>query len=471
MPECFVRRRQVREEAFPRSVLTNSLRGAIAAGMAVDGAGNAIVAGATNSSDYPVALEAFQTTYTADAPQLPVQPLAFNSFIGPPNAMGYVTKVNSGGTSLAWSTYFGGSFQGQTTGMAISPTGEIIVSGRAGSSDLAVLSGVPGGCLPSANQVLGFVASLAPGATAGAAQLVQEDPDCLYLSCSGLAQYQSGWPLALRTDGTAVVAGSNGTVASIDFSAGSRLACPTDPSDNAQLSSVAPGQLVAIFGADVAPAAPYMLAGGVAQSSSALGVFFNGIPAPILYSPAQQINVQVPYEIAGAGAVQMQVLSQQIANPVSETRTLEVIERQPAIFLKPAALESPFPGYSACGGATALGQAALALNADGRVNDCANPAVAGSAVTVFLGGFGPATPAPGTGVMAQGPAAALAPSLAPGPFTGTTVIATTNLPGSITGVAQVQLQAGGGAGENVPLNGPTLAGTPVRERVIPIWTR
>jgi hypothetical protein len=32
---------------------------------------------------------------------------------------------------------------------------------------------------------------------------------------------------------------------------------------------------------------------------------------------------------------------------------------------------------------------------------------------------------------------------APGSFTGTTVIATTSLPGSITGVAQVQLQAGG----------------------------
>jgi uncharacterized protein (TIGR03437 family) len=110
----------------------------------------------------------------------------------------------------------------------------------------------------------------------------------------------------------------------------------------------------------------------------------------------------------------------------------------------------------------------LALNADGTVNDCANPASAGSVVTVFLNGFGPATPALGTGVIAQGPAVALAPSLAPGPFTGTTVIATKSLPGSITGVAQVQLQSGGQA---ALLNGPTLAGTPLRERVILIWTR
>ena len=89
-------------------------------------------------------------------------------------------------------------------------------------------------------------------------------------------------------------------------------------------------------------------------------------------------------------------------------------------------------------------------------------------VTVFLDGFGSVTPALGTGVIAQSPAVALAPSLDPGPFTGTTVIATTSVPGSITGVAQVQLRAGG---QNVLLNGPTLAGTPLRERVILIWTR
>jgi hypothetical protein len=56
-------------------------------------------------------------------------------------------------------------------------------------------------------------------------------------------------------------------------------------------------------------------------------------------------------------------------------------------------------------------------------------------VTVFLNGFGVVTPVLGTGVMAGGPAVSLAPSLDAGPFTGTTVIATKSLPGSITGVA------------------------------------
>jgi uncharacterized protein (TIGR03437 family) len=439
--------------------------GAVAAGMAVDSAGNVIVAGTTNSDDYPVTPGAFQTAYTAAAPQPPGSGVAF---IGPPNAIGYVTKVNATGTGLLWSTYFGGSYQDQITGMAVSPAGEIVLSGRVGSSDL-FFADIPDGCRPSANQVLGFVARLAPdGASAGATQLVPGAPDCLYTACQGLATYQGGWPLALRPDGTAVVAGSNGSLAFIDFSAGSRLACLADPADNAQLSSVAPGQVVSLFGADLAPAAPYTPPGGVAPSSNTFGVFFNGIPAPILYSSSQQINVQVPYEIAGASTVQMQVFSKQITNPVSEARTLGVVARQPAVFLSPAALASPLPGWSTCGKSAVFGQAALALNADGTVNDCTNPASAGSAVTVFLGGFGPATPALATGAIAKGPAVALSPSLDPGPFTGTTVIATKSLPGSITGVAQVQLQAGG---QTALLNGPTLAGTPLRERVILIWTR
>jgi len=442
--------------------------GATAAGMAVDSAGNVIVAGTTNSSDYPVTPGAFQTAYTAAAPPLPPPNLPFNSFIGPPNATGYVTKVNATGTGLLWSTYFGGSFQDHITGMAVNPAGDIILSGRAGSDDL-VFADTPDGCRPSPNQVLGFVARLAPdGASAFATQLVQGVPDCLYLSCPGLAQYQAGWPLALRPDGTAVVAGSNGSVASIDFSSSTRVACVVDPADNAQIRNVAPGQLISLFGANLASVFPFKPTGGVAQSTNTFGVFFNGIPAPILYSSDQQINVQVPFEIAGASTVQMQIVNKQIVNPVSETRTVGVVARQPSIFLSPAALASPFPNLSTCGAATAFGQAALALNSDGTVNDCTNPATAGSMVTVFLNGFGVVTPALATGVITQGPAIALVPSMDPGPFTGTTVIATKSLPGSITGVAQVQLQAGPGPGL---LNGPTLVGTPLRERVILIWTR
>jgi hypothetical protein len=91
-------------------------------------------------------------------------------------------------------------------------------------------------------------------------------------------------------------------------------------------------------------------------------------------------------------------------------------------------------------------------------------------VTVFLNGFGPATPALATGAIVTSPPIDLAPSLDPGSFTGTTVIATTTVPGSITGVAQVQLTVGGASGQDSLLNGPSLAGIPLRERVVLVWT-
>src|SRR5581483_3140113 len=275
-------------------------------------------------------------------------------------------------------------------------------------------------------------------------------PDCTYLSCSGLQNYQSGWPLALRQDGSAVVAGSDGAVASIDFATKSRISCLIDPADNVQIQTVAPGQLISIVGSDFPAVTP----------SGGARIFFNGIAAPVLYSSAQQINVQVPYETAGAATAQMQF--------GSETRLLTVVDRQPAVYLSPAAFESPVPGSSVCGGAVVFGQTALALNADGTINDCTHPAPAGSAVTVFLNGFGQVTPALATAALSPSPATALTPSLDPGQFTGTATIAITTVPGLITGLAQIQLSPGA---PSALLNGASFGGAPLRERLIVIWTQ
>jgi uncharacterized protein (TIGR03437 family) len=450
--------------------------GAIVGGMAVDGAGNVIVAGTTYSDDYPVTPGAFQTAYAAAAPSLPVP--AGNTFSAPPPATGYVTKVNATGTGLIWSTYFGGSYADEITGMAVAPTGDILVSGKAVSRDLPALAGTPDGCLPSANQQLGFVTRLAPdGATAGPSQLVQDAPDCLYFSCTILLydvvpNYPTGWPMALRSDGTALVAGTNGTLASVDFSSGRRLGCVVDPADYVQLSTVAPGQLLTLFGTDLAPATPFIPSSGVAASSAGFGVFFNGIPAPILYSAARQINVQVPYEIAGQTTVQMQMIDQQTPLPVAESLTLGVADRQPSVFLTPAASGSLFPGYTVCNGVMAFGAAAVALNADGTLNDCSNPALAGSVVTVFLDGLGPVTPGLTTGAIAPAPPVPLAPGVTVlDPNLQPVVSTTLSLPGSITGAAQIQLQLPKSLSPGPYAVTPTLAGTPLRERLIVVWTR
>ncbi len=451
--------------------------GAIAAGMAVDSAGNVIVAGTTYSDDYPVTAGAFQTAYAAAAPRLPAPAGSVSS--SPTAATGYITKINAAGTGLIWSTYFGGSYSEQITGMAVSPSGEIFVSGHSDSSDLPGLAATPDGCRPTANQELAFVARVAPdGTTAGPTELLQGAPDCLYSSCGSLVYndlidypgYPARGALALGSNGSLLFA-ANGNLASIDFSLSSRLSCVVDPADNVQIRTIAPGQLVSVFGTDLAPETPFIPAAGVAASSAAFGVFFNGIPAPILYSGAQQINVQVPYEIAGQSTVEMQVVDNQVTLPVSETLTLEVAARQPAVFLSPAALGSQYPGYSVCGGLMALGAAAVALNADGTLNDCSNPAMAGSVVILFVDGLGSVTPALATGAIAAAPAVALSPAVSGVDSNGTIVSATLSLPGAITGVAQWQLELPPGLPAGPYTVAPLLDGKALRESVILVWTR
>ena len=427
--------------------------------------------------DYPVTPGHIpKTAYAAAAPPFPN--LSGNGASSPPPSSGFVTKVNSTGTALLWSTYFGGSYSDQITGMIVTPGGEIYLSGHAVSSDLPALAGTPDACRPSANQVLPFVTRLAPDATtAGPTTLLQAVPDCLYFTCANLfygsfPNYPALGPLALNTNGTLLFAGANGTLASLDFSAYSRLSCVLDPSDYVQLTSVAPGQLLSLFGNDLAPAAPAIPPAGIAPSTTTLGVFFNGIPAPILYSDAQQINVQVPYEIAGQSSVQMKLAGTLTTLPLSEIITLGVVNRAPSIYLAPAAIAGPFPGYTLCGNAMSFGPAAVALNADGTLNDCDHPAPGGTTVTLFLDGLGPVTPALATGTIAGPPPAALTPAVA---ATDSNISplpsATLTLPGAITGASQLQLQLPLGVPRGPYFVNPKLEGTPLRERLVLIWTR
>ena len=241
-----------------------------------------------------------------------------------------------------------------------------------------------------------------------------------------------------------------------------------DPADYAQLRTVAPGQLLTIFGTDLAPETPFIPASGVAASTDNFGVFFNGIAAPILYSGAQQINVQVPYEIAGQSSVEMRVVDNQVALPVSEIVTLGVVAQQPSVYLTPAALESLYSAVTVCGGVVAFGTAAVALNADGTLNDCSNPAMAGSVVTLFVNGRGPVIPALATGAIAAAPAGA-PPGVVGVDSNGVIGSATLTVPGAITGVAEWQLQLPIGLPAGPYYVAPSLNSASLRERLIVVW--
>ncbi len=116
---------------------------------------------------------------------------------------------------------------------------------------------------------------------------------------------------------------------------------------------VAAGELITLFGEGFQP-------------GPELTILFDGISAPILYSSSNQINAVVPFKLDEiATRVSIQNGSQTIG-PFE----LPVTAAVPRLF------------------AVAGTQQALALNQDGSVNLSANPAVAGSVISVFLSGAG-----------------------------------------------------------------------------------
>jgi len=130
---------------------------------------------------------------------------------------------------------------------------------------------------------------------------------------------------------------------------------------------VAPGEIVTIFGFDLGPVKPAGVEldanGKVATLVAGTQVFFDGIPAPLLYVTQGQVNVVVPYGIGGA-STQVRVVYQ---GKATNTVTLPVVASSPGIF--------------------------AITNQDGSRNTASNPAAAGSVLVLYATGEGQTNPA------------------------------------------------------------------------------
>jgi hypothetical protein len=91
--------------------------------IAVDSTGAAWIAGDTNSVDFPVTSNAFQTT-----------PFGTETNV-------FITKVSPDGTALQFSTYAGGSGFQEAEGIAVDPFDNVYVSGSTTSDDFPVTTG------------------------------------------------------------------------------------------------------------------------------------------------------------------------------------------------------------------------------------------------------------------------------------------------------------------------------------------
>jgi uncharacterized protein (TIGR03437 family) len=142
---------------------------------------------------------------------------------------------------------------------------------------------------------------------------------------------------------------------------------------------IAPGEILTIYGSGIGPqqGVPGTLdsSGLLANLLGGSEVHFDGVPAPLFYAQAGQINVQAPYTIAGQAATQVEVIYQ---GQTVAASGLSVAAAAPAIF-------------------------PTVLNPDGSLNSAANPAPQGGILTFFATGEGVTNGANVAGQMAAAP--------------------------------------------------------------------
>ena len=411
--------------------------------LAVDAQGNAYLAGSTTSPDYPVTPGAYQPFSLAGPLPKPVVAVGQST---PDPVTGYVTKLNPAGTALVFSTYLGGSANDTITSLALDSAGNVYVAGAARSEDFPGFSGVPDRCAAGA-----FVTRLSADGTAlSATQLLY---GVAVVANSVVALDPAGKPWIAQA----------ATLARADlFAAPTRFACATDAADFAMLGQVAPGQLITLFGDNLGlgdPVAAFPPSNGSFPISLAgVSVTFNGTPASLLYVSPTQVNVQVPFEVAGQATAHMRITLPSSFSFVTETRDFSVTDRAPSVFVLGS-------GVLLCGTQTVFGQHPIALNADGTGNSCDNPAVRGSPVTIFFQGVGVTSPAQATGAVVAQP-----PQLLNLPLSNTDgtarFVSVTSVPGVISGVWAVQLQIPNGFTTSF-----TVAGVALRETSLVIWSK
>jgi uncharacterized protein (TIGR03437 family) len=149
--------------------------------------------------------------------------------------------------------------------------------------------------------------------------------------------------------------------------------------------AISPGAIVSIFGSGLgtAPVTGQPNAAGLyptdlshqtvsyaaTDNERQEGVTFNGVAAPLLYYSSNQINAIVPYEVAGQSSVNVVVTHNDYP---SAAFTLPLSATSPGIFTVSQ---------------NGSGQGTI-LNADGTPNSASNPAVKGSAISIFATGTG-----------------------------------------------------------------------------------
>ena len=284
-----------------------------------------------------------------------------NSVFGSAAPHADIWKVSPKGDVLATAT-----IDGRVRSMAVG-TGEIGVLGDSWPSRLNPTPGAPGACLlPYEPNAVPYLARLSPTTLAptylgyfrsnlGYWFNRMIGPDRVLASYPYYTQFPYAiMPIGLPPPGT--------------------VTCVLSAADY-QGPGVSPGEILSVFGTEIGPASPALAQtdanGNISSELNGVRVTVNGLPAPLLYAASSQINLVMPFGVAGE-RVQFEI--RRDAKPIAALSQW---------------LHPHQPGLFATG--TQFGPLA-ALNQAGSVNSATNPAAPGSVIAIFATGLGAMTP-------------------------------------------------------------------------------
>jgi uncharacterized protein (TIGR03437 family) len=204
-------------------------------------------------------------------------------------------------------------------------------------------------------------------------------------------------------------------------------------------SQLSPGEIITIKGSGLGPGTPvsFTVASLPNPTLSGVQVTFNGYSGTLLYVSSTQINVTVPYEIAGSTSASIVVTYQGVpSSPITQ----QITEASLGLFTD---------------NATGTGQAAV-INQNYTYNTTTTPAPQGSYISVYATGGGQTTPASTDGEVT--PTLGLLPLVLQQYVSATIggkpaqVVFAGSAPGDVTGVIQLNIQVPTGVtGTALPL--------------------
>lgn len=340
-------------------------------GIAVDSAGNPILAGATwgiANGATPGAFQSFLHYSCAEAISM-----------GPARAPvqgtdAFLLKLDAAFSKPAYMTYLGGSCADAAVSVALDPSGNTWVSGNTASADFPTVGAfqVGGGS---------FISELSPD---GSKLLFSSYAEGSAMSIDPLgAVYLAGAtqspviPKNSPVDTTAWLA-KIGTQAApaVEIDSIASLSLPGAPATPYVSAGVAPGELIRIDGHNLGPSAlvnaqldasnrlPFSLAG--------TRILFDGNPAPLISVQDTSVVCFVPFAVTRTTQVTAEVNNQD-----SNIVRVNVSAAEPEIL--------------------------AVVNQDGTANSPANPAPQGSVVAVYVTGLGITRPASMDGQVTTAP--------------------------------------------------------------------